>query len=320
MMLKTNEQVINVVPPVAKSAASPTWLGWVLGLSATTGFSIATPLSRHAILIGMSPTNLLLGRMVISVVLLGIFFILNKSAHTKIDRRGMLVVGVVGVCNGISTMTFYESLRFLDASMAIMIFAANPVVVLGLLALRGEKFTYRQLVRVGLALGGVYLLARPGGGVSLIGVLLVLATIAIFSVQMVGVQWYLQEYDSGAVTFYIAAMATLVTFAWWRIQGEVWYVAGAQGWLTIILVAVVSTVLARLCFYKAIQKLGSGQMSLLMPTEMLLAVIWSLLFLGERLTLVQWLGASLILISAVLAIQRLGRVRWPRRGRNLASY
>lgn len=317
MMLKTNEQTMNAAPSTATSVGSPSWLGWVLGLSATTGFSIATPLSRHAILIGMSPTNLLLGRMVLSMVLLGLFLLLNKSAQAKLDRRGLLVVTLVGVCNGISTLTFYESLRFLDASMAIMIFAANPVVVLGLLALRGEKFTYRQLIRVGLALGGVYLLARPEGGVSLIGVLLVFATIAIFSMQMVGVQWYLQGYDSGAVTFYIAAVATIVTFVWWWLAGEVWYVAGAQGWLIIILVAVVSTFLARLCFYKAIQKLGSGQMSLLMPTEMLLAVIWSLLFLGERLTLVQWLGASLILISAVLAIQRLGRVRWPQRWRSV---
>ncbi|MFN8495496.1 MAG: DMT family transporter [Caldilineaceae bacterium] len=312
-MLKTNPSVLNVAPSVAK--ASPSWLGWVLGLCATAGFSIATPLSRSAILSGLTPTNLLLGRLIISSVLLGLFLGTTKPASLKLDRRGLLVVALVGITNGISTFTFYEALRYLDASLAIMLFAANPVMVLGLLALRGEKLTYRHLIRVALALGGVYLLAGPGGSVSVIGVLLVLATIVFFAFQLVGVQWYLQGYDSSAVTFYIATFATLVTLAWWGVQGEAWYVPDAQGWMTIVLLAVVSTFLARLCFYKAIQLLGSGQMSLLMPTETLLAVIWSLLFLGERLTIIQWVGAGLILTSAMLAIQRLGRVRWPQRWR-----
>lgn len=316
-MLKTNRSVLEVAPSVAK--ASPSWLGWVLGLCATAGFSIATPLSRSAILSGLTPTNLLLGRLVISSLLLGLFLGITKPASLKLDRRGLFVVALVGITNGISTLTFYESLRYLDASLAIMLFAANPVMVLGLLALRGEKLTYRHLIRVALALGGVYLLAGPGGSVSLIGVLLVLATIVFFSFQMVGVQWYLQGYDSSALTFYIATFATLVTLAWWGVQREPWYVPNGQGWLTIGLVAVVSTFLARLCFYKAIQLLGSGQMALLMPTETLLAVIWSLVFLGERLTFVQWAGAGLILTSAMLAIQRLGRVRWPQRWRPVDS-
>ena len=40
-------------------------------------------------------------------------------------------------------------------------------LVLGLLVLRGERFTYRQYVRLGLALAGVYLLIGPSGRVDL---------------------------------------------------------------------------------------------------------------------------------------------------------
>jgi drug/metabolite transporter (DMT)-like permease len=41
--------------------------------------------------------------------------------------------------------------------------------------------------------------------------------------------------------------------------------------------------------------------------ETLLTVIWSTLFLHERLTPLQWVGGALIMVSALLAIQRLGR-------------
>jgi drug/metabolite transporter (DMT)-like permease len=65
--------------------------------------------------------------------------------------------------------------------------------------------------------------------------------------------------------------------------------------------SVISTFLARLCFHGAIQRMGSGQMSLLMSLETMLSVTWSVLFLGEQLLQWQWLGAGLILISALLA-------------------
>jgi drug/metabolite transporter (DMT)-like permease len=52
---------------------------------------------------------------------------------------------------------------------------------------------------------------------------------------------------------------------------------------------------------------------LLLPIETLLAILWSFLFLGERLLLLQLVGGSLILLSAMLAVQRLGRI--PRRRR-----
>jgi drug/metabolite transporter (DMT)-like permease len=72
----------------------------------------------------------------------------------------------------------------------------------------------------------------------------------------------------------------------------------------------VSTYAARLLMVAAIRRLGSSQMALLVPVEMLLTVTWSVLFLGERFTGVQLAGGTLILLSAVLSVVRLKRVPW----------
>lgn len=289
---------------------APAWLGLALALAATTAFSIATPLSRFAILAGMTPTNLLLARLWLSSLLLGLYVLWSRPTQLRLAPMGLLAVVVVGVANGVSTLTYFESLRYLDSSLAIMLFAANPVVVLGLLALRGEQLTLRHFVRMALALAGVYLLIGPGGQVQWVGALLLLATILFFSIQMVGVQWYLRGCQPSVLAFYVALIAALVTTVWWLFQPETWFVPGVAGWATVIVLAVVSTFLARLCFYTAIQKLGSGQMALLMPTETMLAVLWSLLFLHERLTVTQALGAGLILTSALLAVERWGQRWW----------
>jgi drug/metabolite transporter (DMT)-like permease len=61
--------------------------------------------------------------------------------------------------------------------------------------------------------------------------------------------------------------------------------------------------------------IGSGQLALLGPLETMLSVIWAVLFLHERLSLWQFAGGALILLSAALAVQRFGPInlRLPRR-------
>src|SRR5260370_14704120 len=73
--------------------------------------------------------------------------------------------------------------------------------------------------------------------------------------------------------------------------------------------ALFSTYVARLTLFAGVKRLGGGQVALLAPVETLLTVIFSVVFLGDRLTLAQGLGGLFILISAVLAVQRLRRAK-----------
>lgn len=280
---------------------NPLWSGLILAVLATTFFSVATPLSRHAILLGMNPTTMLLGRMWISTLLLASMLGWGNGVSLRFSRQGMLAVLTVGISSGFNILAYYWALTRLDSSMAIMLFAINPIAVLGLLALRGERLQPLHLARLALALGGVYLLIGPVGQIDPIGVLLVLFSVVGFAIQMVLTQWYLRPYHATAVTAYIAVISTLGVTIWWWLSGADRYVPGVQGWVIMIILAVVSTFLARLCFYAAIQRMGSGQMSLLMSLETMLSVTWSMLFLGEQLLQWQWLGAGLILVSALLA-------------------
>jgi len=282
-------------------SANPLWSGLLLAVLATTFFSLATPLSRHAILLGMNPTTMLLGRMWISTLLLAMMIGAGKRVSMRFTRQGWLVICLVGLSNSINILAYYWALTRLESSMAIMLFAINPLAVLGLLALRGERLQPLHLVRLALALSGVYLLIGPGGQIDWIGVGLIFFSVVGFAAQMALTQWYLRPYPATAVTYAIAIITTIGVTFWWWLEGADHYVAGLQGWVIIITLAVVSTFLARLCFYAAIQRVGSGQMSLLMSLETMLSVTWSMLFLGEQLRQWQWLGAGLILTSALLA-------------------
>ncbi len=305
---------IEVVEPVDVHAPRRAWVGWAIALTATTFFSIATPITRGALNAGVGATEMLVTRMALATLFMGLTIGVMNPRLLFTDKRCFWISLGCGALNGAGMLLFTWGLLRLTSSMTAMLIALSPVYVLSLLALRGERVTYRHLVRLALALTGVYLLIGPGGEVDMIGVLWILLALVCFSLQLTLLQWFLTGYDARPVTFYVLIAMTAATLVMWGMEGGTWQPLGMRGWWSVIVLAFASTYVARLLIFAAVSRIGGGQMAMLSPLETLLAVTWSFLFLGERLSPIQWLGGAFILTSAILAIQRLGlarmRPRW----------
>jgi len=292
------------------------WVGWALGIGASFLFSFAPPIARGVILSGMDSTTLLVWRLCLASIFFGLTILLTNYRLLIISRQTLVVTGIAGIMNGVGMMLFFWALERVDASISSMIISLIPLVVLSLLALRGERFTYRHIIRLALGLGGVYLLIGPGGHVDPHGILLLIIAICCFAIHIVLLQWYLKGQDARTVAFYISIGMTFVVTAYWWTLPIPWQLPATSNWLLIFCLAFLSTYLSRLAFVSAVDRIGGGQMTLLTPMETLMTVTWSLLFLGERLTPLQWVGSTLVLSSALLAIQRLNLARWRPRWRN----
>lgn len=279
-------------------------MGWTLAISATLSTTLVIPLVRGSVVGGINPTTMLLLRLTITVLLLAATVAFTNPQLFKIDRRGAISVILIGTISGVEICTFFWSLAYMDGSMVAMLKSVQPLAVLLLLTLRGEALTQRHLVRVVLAMGGVYLLVGPGGQVSSIGLLLIAASVILYALQLVLTQWYLIAYDFRTITFYMLTMMMSVVFVWWLVENRMWQDPGTSGWLAIGILAVVSTYFARLALFSAVRRIGSGQVALLWPLQTLGSIVLSVLFLREYLTLIQWLDGLFILISAFLAIER----------------
>ncbi len=283
--------------------------GWLAAFGSTVAFSIAPVITTAIFTTGANPNVVIAVRLVLTAALLLATLAAGSPARLRIDRRGLLITVAAGLATGVSLLMFFWSLTRLDTSVAAMLFSLYPLVVLGLLALRGEKLTYRHGVRLLLGLAGVYLLIGAGGRVDALGVALVVASVLAASLQTVFIQWFLQGYNGLTITLYMVAAMAAVAVGWWGLQGTAWTPMGWQVWLGIGVLAVVCTYLSRVLMFTALQRLGGSQVTLLVPLETLLTVVWSVMFLGERLTPVQLVGSGLILVSAALAAQRLRRMK-----------
>lgn len=284
-------------------------LGWGLALAATFASGIVTPMARGVVNGGMNPITLVLVRLLIaSVLFLGTLAFLDRN-KLRLDRQSWLRVGLIGLIGGVEIGCFFWSLAFVDASMSAMIKATQPLVVLLMLAAGGERLTRRHWLRLALALIGGYLLLGASGTIAPFGLLLLGLSLILYSAQLVLTQWWLSEMDSQVATIYVTMLMAVVVAVWWLVQGIEWKAPTLNEWGIMLVLAVISTWFARLALFAAIRRIGSGQIALLWPLQTLTVIGLSVLFLNERLAPIQWIGGSLILLSALLAIERVGKGR-----------
>ena len=281
--------------------------GWLFALVAITLYSTNNPIGRGAILAGMHPLTLLLGRFLLASLLFVATLAFTslgqpRGNQRRLDRFGLAASVISGVLNGLMMAMIFWALARVSASITSMItISLSPVFALGLLALAGERFTRRNALRLGLALAGVYLLVGLGGSVDPWGVGLLVAGAALYALHIVSVQWFLRGYNTWQVATLIVASASAVIVMLWWASDATWYVPGWGGWLAIGVQGLLTTWIGRFLTYSAINRIGSGQFALLTPLEMMLSIWWAVLFLSEALAGMQWLGAVLILMSTVLA-------------------
>lgn len=275
-----------------------------MALASTGAAALVTPLARSAVTGGMDPLAMLLARLAIAVVLMTLTLGLTRPSLLRIDRELAKRVALVGGIAGVEICCFFLSLAWIDSSMSAMLKSVQPLVVLLLLAFGGERLTSRHLLRLAVAGVGIYLLVGPSGQLSSLGLILTGLSILLYAIQLVLLQWRLLGYDPRTVTYYLLVMMTLVVALFWLVQGARWSDPGVNGWSAILAMALLSTYFARIAQFVAMRHIGGGQIALLWPVQTLLIILLSVLFLHERLTLFQWTGGLLVLVSAGLAIQR----------------
>ena len=267
------------------------------------------PVLKYAINLGIDPPQLLTLRYLLAALLLGGTIAIFAPKRLRADRNLIFFASIGGLGYATAVLLYSYSLIRLSASVASMTFSMYPLLVLGVLAFLGEKFTYRNIVRLALGLAGVYLLIGPGGQVDFLGVLLVFGAMSAMTVYLFTVQWRLGTYDILTVAVYMVTTMAVAISLVWLIQGAAWVSPGWQGWLAVSWMAVIGTYLAQLTMVTSVRIIGSGQVALLNPLETFLTVVWSVLFLSEHLTVMQWVGGGLILLSALLALRRLRRAQ-----------
>lgn len=279
--------------------------GFLLMVLAAIGLASATILMKIIPQeTSLAPSHVSIWRFAIAGALFWIVSVFrpSKGRYQKTELVRYLVLGGVF---GISSFTAVFALDNLPSSIYIIILYIYPslVVIYSLLVGKSVPSLFwlgLPLTFVGLFLTvfniGSFLFVDPlGFGITVINALamgsyLVLSerTFSRSGPKLHGTRWML----TGAMFF---------NLLWTPVLG-IKMPGSALGWLMIVSLGIFGTLVPLLLINIGLQLIGAARGSVIITLQPVLAVLFSTLFLGETLTLQQWLGGGLV-IAAVILIQ-----------------
>jgi drug/metabolite transporter (DMT)-like permease len=202
------------------------------------------------------------------------------------------------------TLVGFAALDRLDASIYIVIFYVYPaLVVLGSMAL-GHRLDGVTALALVLVTTGVVLTvpeALTGTDLGLTGVLLAVGQAVLFAAYML-LNGHLvpASIDSLVIATWntVGAAVAVIPFA---LAGGL-VTPGSSGLvLEVVLFALIPTVAATTFLLHALGSILPRVVAMIMTLEVALAIVWSVLFLGEEVGWVEWLGAFVVIAGVVLA-------------------
>jgi drug/metabolite transporter (DMT)-like permease len=236
----------------------------------------------------------------LAALLLVLIIALYNRRILYIYPAGLLGCLLAGTVNGIGSIFYYVGLSKLNASVAQMLYALYPFFVAMWLQLDKQTPSKLTGIRIVIASLSAFLLTRvQAGNIDLWGMLFMIIAAALYALHLPINQRVLYDVPAPTVTVYtLLAMSLVVVPSYLLFDRSV--PAGPAPWLPVLGLTAV-TFFSRLLLFLGVKHIGGMQTALLGLGELLVAILFSHLLLGERLTNWQWLGTAGLSISLLLA-------------------
>ncbi len=198
--------------------------------------------------------------------------------------------------------------------------ASNAGFITGLMVVftpvLGAVFLRQRLPAVAWAAAvvsaaGLYLLSGAGGGLELRGDGLVLLCAIAFAAHILVTDRAVGRHDVGALLVVQLAVVGLACLAVAAPAGQLAVPRGLTVWSALLVTSLVASALGFFVQTYAQRNAPPARTALILASEPAFAGLFGFLLAGERLGVVSWLGAALIL-AAIVAVEVVPRLRPPR--------
>lgn len=286
----------------ASSPAAEHAVGYGLIVLSAVAFGAMAILARYAYQAGANTGGILLPRFVIATGVL-IPVMLASARRWPRGRELAVAFGMGGIGYVGQALCFFSALQYASAGLVALLLYLYPTLV-GLLAaiFLGERLTPWKLALLGLSFAGTALTIGSGSGTAL-GIALGISAATIYAVYITVGGRFLRGTDSVATTTVVCLAATPVMGLFALLQ-PARFPASIQGWLAILGIALLSTVVAIMAFFAGLRRVGASRAAIVSTLEPVVTLVLAALLLGESATFWQLVGGAMILAAAALAAWR----------------
>lgn len=273
--------------------------GIVLILLSGAAFGANPIFARFAYADQITPATLLFLRFTLAAVCLGVIA-LARGMRLPPRRSALTLLLMGGIGYFGQSFMYFTALNYASTGLVALLLYVNPalVAVLSAVFLR-ERLTRLKLLALVLALVGTVFTVGTAGGGSALGIALALGAAGMYAVYiLVGTQVIRQVTPLQSTTLIITAAAC--SFAVVALLEGLRLPTSASGWLAIVGIALISTILAIGAFFAGLNAVGGTNAATLSTIEPVVTIGLAALLLGESITLLHLVGGALILTAVVL--------------------
>ncbi|MCC6298538.1 MAG: DMT family transporter [Anaerolineales bacterium] len=236
-----------------------------------------------------SPFAVVALRTSIAALLLMIILAITNRRALYIYPAALYMTLLAGGINGFGSIFYYIGLSRLNASVAQLLYSLYPFFVAFWLQLDRQPPSRLTILRIGIAIVGVFFLTRGAIGIlDPLGVIFMLVAAALYALHLPINQRALYDVPAPTVTVYtLLAMSAIVVPAYLIFDGSL---PGKSASWTPVLALTAVTFFSRLTLFLGVKHIGGMQTALLGLAELIVAIVFSRLILGENFTRLQWIG------------------------------
>ncbi len=261
---------------------------------------LAPIFGKQAIIAGMQPLAVVAFRTLFAALLLLLVILLFRRRYLYIYPVGLGGCLLAGGINGLGSIFYYRALGEIDAGVGQLLYMLYPVFVALFLILDNQPQGRLTMIRIILAIPAIFLLIQFNTGtVDLWGALQMLIASTLYALHLPINQRVLLDIPAPTVTLYtLLSMSAVVVPVY--LFTETFTLPTAADALLPVLGLTLVTFFSRILLFMGVKNLGGMQTALLGLSELFITVLLAQLWLNERLTLQQWIGTGLLVISIFL--------------------
>lgn len=280
---------------------SPKNTGILLVAISAASFGIMPIFAKMAYAAGASTYTLLFLRFLVGAVfMLTLMLVRRLPLPSKKETAAFLLLGGIGYTS--QSFCYFTALNYTTAGTASLILYTYPALVTVASALFfKEKLTGRKLLALVLALIGAFIIIGRDFQADLTGILLSVGAALFYTAYILVSSRIVKEGMGIQSSAYIMAGAAFA-FGIMNIFTGFKPPAQAAGYIAVILLALISTVLALWAFFTGMGKTGPSTASLVSILEPVVTVLAAALILSEKLTVNTVIGGSLVFLALLMTL------------------
>lgn len=214
--------------------------------------------------------------------------------------KKIILVGVIG--NAFTVAMLYTSYSYIQVGSATVLHFLYPMFV-SLICFFYYKEQLSKTVRICLVIASIGILFFiEGGNTSFIGLFLALFSGITFAYYIVGVEKLgLQTINPYVLNFYFAIVIAITLLIIGIVSNQLVLNLPMTAYGYSFIIAILTSIIGIICLQQGIKYLGATTASILSMFEPVTSVIFGIIILHERLTIVKAIGC-LIILGAVIGL------------------